>query len=749
MIGSQIDAYRLEEQLGEGTFGAVYRATSISGAGRQVAIKLVRPDLASSQTFLDALRQQCDVLAALRHPGIAGIEELIVEQGNPPAIVMELLRGENLQERLAKGALQLEETVRILRELLQALGAAHDQGVIHQDIRPGNLFLCTDGNVKVLGFGLARAADSGRAGDTGQLEGALDYLAPEVFEGLEAGAPVDIYAAGLLAWEMLTGIPACAEGSFNAKMGWHLGVDLTDIRSLRPECPAWLAKVIAILTDKNPAARPRHGTAASDVLRLQMKGGGGLSSLSSQERTFRRPPPGTVKIDKSLLPDTVYPEEVQADPPATEPPPAPRAKPPPAPRAKPAPAPRAEPVPAPRAEMPPAPRARPAPAPRARPAPAPRAEHAPAPRAKPAPAPRAMPAPAPRAKPAPAPRAKPAPAPPPQPAPAPRAKPAPAPRLETPTAPRAEQAPARRGPRLAPDALPVSRPTSPPLQAPKGRTQPPSPSPQPTNGPVPAPEPESPAAQPQPSPPSTPTPPQPNPNTAAQSDYCWPVIRPPTEITRHATPARLEGAPTTGGVHIEIVPHAVPAWPDSADHAASTWSEIAFRANPAEDAAADSLIPNHRRSQDIFRRGRQGDVRQAPARASRRERSEEKARRVRRRPPRPFRQPRGPAGLPQCGQPDAHRVDYQPGLDARRSFHGHLRAADAHRSRAGAQGDKAQEGQSGCHRGRVRFTVLCQRHRYRALRDRLDAFGPTRGAGVAGAGVSARCAPWRNPLRLW
>jgi len=313
MIGKQIENFRLEELLGEGTYGAVYRAAHLVHPQRKVAIKVVRPHLAGSRAFVGALRQECSAISELVHPGIARFRELIIDGQNPPAIVMELLRGDTLQTELTGGALPLEKTVPILGVTLEALGHAHDAGIVHQDIKPANLFLCSDGAVKILGFGLARAADSGRATSTGQFEGALDYLAPEVFEGLQVGAPADIYATGLIAWEMLVGQPACAKGPLGAKMGWHLGVDLPDVRTLRPDCPAWLAKVVALLTDKDASRRPRSGTAAADVLRLQMKKGGGLSSLTTKERGQRSLPPRTVRIDRDSLPEPMFPGQGLAD----------------------------------------------------------------------------------------------------------------------------------------------------------------------------------------------------------------------------------------------------------------------------------------------------------------------------------------------------------------------------------------------------------------------------------------------------
>jgi serine/threonine protein kinase len=298
MIGTQIGHYRLEEKLGEGAHGAVYRAVNTHDTALQVAIKLVRADLTGEPQFVEALRAECRRLDGLDHPAIVRFRDLIIEN-DQVAMVLELLKGQDLFSRIQDGPMRIMQVGRIMEQVLEGLAHAHQHGVLHRDIKPSNIFLCDDGRIKLVDFGVARAADNSRATRTGQLVGTMDYIAPERFTANGGGPASDVYAVGLVAWEMLTGRTACPEGELSQKLGWHLGVGAGDIRSLRPDCPDSLAEVIAQLCHREVAQRPADGRAALKQLDEWAE--------TTQEVVPRQQvaAPGTVSLDRQKVADGV------------------------------------------------------------------------------------------------------------------------------------------------------------------------------------------------------------------------------------------------------------------------------------------------------------------------------------------------------------------------------------------------------------------------------------------------------------
>jgi sulfatase modifying factor 1 len=160
--------------------------------------------------------------------------------------------------------------------------------------------------VKLLDFGIARAADGSQATKTGMIQGTLDYVAPEVFAGEKATAAADVYAAGLVAWEMLTGRVACAEGSLGAKVGWHMGVGAPDVRTVRSDCPDWLAELLRLFLNKDSSARPKDAHRA--LVQLRTAKSAASAKTKEAPRAQRPAPPETVRLDVAKLQQ----EEVQS-----------------------------------------------------------------------------------------------------------------------------------------------------------------------------------------------------------------------------------------------------------------------------------------------------------------------------------------------------------------------------------------------------------------------------------------------------
>ncbi|HUQ90205.1 MAG TPA: protein kinase [Bryobacteraceae bacterium] len=219
---SSIAHYRLTGKLGEGGMGAVYRATDTK-LHREVAVKLLPEAFASNPDRMARFSREAQVLAALNHPNIAAIYG-VEESSGAPALIMELVEGPTLAERIAQGPMPLDEALTIAAHICHALEAAHVKGIIHRDLKPANVKITPEGQVKVLDFGLAKALDGGEvaaaasataspasptltlaATGAGVLLGTAAYMSPEQARGTPADQRADIWAFGVVLYEMLTG----------------------------------------------------------------------------------------------------------------------------------------------------------------------------------------------------------------------------------------------------------------------------------------------------------------------------------------------------------------------------------------------------------------------------------------------------------------------------------------------------------------------------------------------------------------
>jgi serine/threonine protein kinase/Tol biopolymer transport system component len=225
--GTRLGVYDITAQIGEGGMGQVYRATDTK-LKRQVAIKILPPSLAADADRLARFQREAEMLASLNHPHIAAIYGL-EESAAATALVMELIEGDDLSQRIARGAIPLDEALPIAKQIADALEAAHEQGIIHRDLKPANIKVRDDGTVKVLDFGLAKALDpaggAGRAGEAGRVGlsmsptitspaqmtgsgvilGTAAYMAPEQARGKPVDKRADIWAFGCVLFEMLAG----------------------------------------------------------------------------------------------------------------------------------------------------------------------------------------------------------------------------------------------------------------------------------------------------------------------------------------------------------------------------------------------------------------------------------------------------------------------------------------------------------------------------------------------------------------
>jgi eukaryotic-like serine/threonine-protein kinase len=215
--GSRIGSYEIVSMLGAGGMGEVYRARD-SKLKREVAIKVLPDVLAGDPDRLARFQREAELLATLNHPNIAAVYGL-EDQGSARAIILELIEGATLEEQIRKGPIAMDEALRIARQIVDALEAAHDRGVIHRDLKPANIKVTPDGNVKVLDFGLAKMLESEaqasalsmsptislHATYAGVILGTAAYMSPEQARGKLVDRRTDIWAFGCVVFEMLTG----------------------------------------------------------------------------------------------------------------------------------------------------------------------------------------------------------------------------------------------------------------------------------------------------------------------------------------------------------------------------------------------------------------------------------------------------------------------------------------------------------------------------------------------------------------
>ena len=230
-VGSRIAHYDVTALIGEGGMGQVYQATDTK-LNRQVALKILPEAFATDPDRLARFQREAQVLASLNHPGIAAIYG-IKESGDTRALVLELVEGPTLADRISKGPIPVDEALPIAKQIAEALEAAHEAGVIHRDLKPANIKVREDGTVKVLDFGLAKRAPSEALSQAttetyatmtqaGALLRTLPYMAPEQLRGQPADVRSDIWALGLVLYEMVAG-----ERPFKGKTG---------VSSVRPFC---------------------------------------------------------------------------------------------------------------------------------------------------------------------------------------------------------------------------------------------------------------------------------------------------------------------------------------------------------------------------------------------------------------------------------------------------------------------------------------------------------------------------------
>lgn len=252
--------FEVQGLLGRGGYGVVYEARD-RARGRVVALKVLRADR-SSRGAAHRFRREAQLVRHLDHPRLVRVYDTGSE-GDRLYLTMERIRGESLEHRLRRGPLGVAEAVGVAVQLAEALEVLHRAGLVHRDVKPANVLLDTCGQLKLADFGLTRCAGDEAAGVTraGNAVGTAAYMAPEEALGEPLDARTDLYALGVVLYEMLAGVPPHRGKTPLGTLLAHLQHPAPDVRRARPEVPAWLARVVSRLLARQP--RDRHASARS------------------------------------------------------------------------------------------------------------------------------------------------------------------------------------------------------------------------------------------------------------------------------------------------------------------------------------------------------------------------------------------------------------------------------------------------------------------------------------------------------
>ncbi len=263
------DRYRILGTIGTGGMATVYRAEDLS-TGEMVVIKKLHPHLASDPGFVERFSREAKILSSLRHRNIVRLRDYFKEEGDY-YLVLEYVEGITLKRLIEeKGALPLPVAVYILYEVADALGYAHRRGILHRDVKSGNIMVGTDGGVKIMDFGLALVEGYPSITEPGVYVGTPEYLAPEILAGERPSVQSDLYALGVMFYEMLAGKNPFKGATPYETINKVLYEKLPPVRKTFPEYPLWVEELVRKLMAREPKQRFGSADEVVKVLRLHL-----------------------------------------------------------------------------------------------------------------------------------------------------------------------------------------------------------------------------------------------------------------------------------------------------------------------------------------------------------------------------------------------------------------------------------------------------------------------------------------------
>jgi len=253
MLGKTISHYKILEKLGQGGMGVVYKAEDLK-LKRCVALKFLSSSIVDDKTrqrFIHEAR----AASALEHPNICAIHEIDETPEGQMFIVMPCYEGESLQAKIERGRLKLDEAAEIAIQVASGLAKAHEKGIVHRDIKPGNIFVTSDGLAKIVDFGLAKLSGRTKLTRTGTTPGTVSYMSPEQLKGADIDHRSDIWALGVVLYEMITG-ETPFRGDYEQAMSYSIMNEAPKpVRSLRPDAPVEVERLIEKTLSKDPNER--------------------------------------------------------------------------------------------------------------------------------------------------------------------------------------------------------------------------------------------------------------------------------------------------------------------------------------------------------------------------------------------------------------------------------------------------------------------------------------------------------------
>ncbi|MCU0498152.1 MAG: protein kinase [Anaerolineae bacterium] len=286
LIGKVLGQFEIIEEIGRGGMATVYRARQLSMMNRVVAVKVLPRHLLHDPSFYERFEREVEVISHLEHPHIVPIYEYGQDEG-VPYIAMRYLGGGSLEQQIRRRLPGLNEIERPLRQIAQALDYAHQQGIIHRDLKPGNIMLDESGNAYLSDFGIARVLGSNLTGS--MIVGTPAYMSPEQANGLPIDGRSDIYALGVVLFEMLTGREPYQAETPMAILLKHINEPMPPISTYRSDVPMSVEYVLAISTSKDPDDRY---TSASSM----------VEAFATALREPDAPPPANLKLPTKTAP---------------------------------------------------------------------------------------------------------------------------------------------------------------------------------------------------------------------------------------------------------------------------------------------------------------------------------------------------------------------------------------------------------------------------------------------------------------